>query len=91
MDFASKCDILADAWTVFDNDEDWEALITYADLGLPFAFGVANGFILDLSPEGEAMIQDSWEHLCNLMDLPDDEEWESLEAMMIAAKLIPAG
>ena len=85
MDLVRKCDILTEVWSKFDEDEEWEAFIEYLDLSLPFAFGVAKGLIVELSPEGQSMIQAAWEYLCGQLDLPEEGEWESLEEMLKAS------
>jgi hypothetical protein len=88
MNLVDKCDILSDAWDVFGEDEVWTGFFDHADLGIPFAFGVSNGYILDMSPEGEALIQDTWEFFCTILNLSSVQEWEGLEEMMIAAGIL---
>lgn len=44
-DFEAKCEILADVWMEYRDDEAFVELMDFADLGFPFAYALANGMI----------------------------------------------
>lgn len=88
MKLLEKAVILADLWEIFDGDENWEPFFRYSDLGIPFAFGVSNGYILDLSMEGERVIEETWDFVCDIMQLDPDGEWEDTASFLKSANYV---
>jgi len=43
--YSNKCQILADLWTDYRDDDQFRDFIEYNDLGLPLAYSVANGIV----------------------------------------------
>jgi hypothetical protein len=43
--FQDKCNILSELWMNYRNDDNFEEFIKYNDLGLPLAYGIANGIV----------------------------------------------
>jgi hypothetical protein len=70
--FSKRCEILADLWLNYKNDEQFQDFINYNDLALPFAYAVANN-ILDISVETqiEYFIDEAWRLLLEGLGLED--------------------
>jgi hypothetical protein len=75
MELIDKANVLAELW-MLDRDH---RVCEYADLGMPYAFGVATGDILDLSPDGEKMVNDAWEYFCNTFALNPNDDLTDLD------------
>jgi len=43
--FGNKCEILADLWMNYRNDEEFKDFVEYNDLGLPLAYLIANNIV----------------------------------------------
>jgi hypothetical protein len=44
-DYNAKCEILADVWMEYRDEDAFKELFDFADLGFPLAYAVANGII----------------------------------------------
>lgn len=69
--FENKCDILAELWINYKNDEEFEDFITYNDLGLPLAYAVSTG-IADTNPKIEGFINDTFALLLSGLEREDE-------------------
>ena len=79
--FSNRCEILADLWLGYRQDEEFRDFIEYNDLGLPLAYAFAN----DIAKEteiAERYINESYELLAESLGVSDTEEFENLEAML---------
>lgn len=75
MELIDKANVLAQLWLI-DRDND---VCVWADLGMPYAFGIAQGDILALSAEGEKMVDDAWLYFCKSFGLNPDDDHTSLD------------
>ena len=75
MELIDKANVLAQLW-MLDRDND---VCVWADLGMPYAYGIANGDILHLSDEGENMVNEAWEYFCKAFDLNTDDDLTDLD------------
>lgn len=82
MDLMDKARILKDVWNVFEDDERFDAMFTYANLGFPFAHGLAEGYILRLSPSGESFVMETWDYFCEFVQVDYDAEWNDLNHIL---------
>jgi hypothetical protein len=85
--FADKTGILGTLWIEFRADEDFTDFIEYNDLGLPMAYMVAEGLIKECSPTGEALIEETFNMFCELLEITD-EDFEVLEDINLGAVLM---
>ena len=75
MQLIDKANVLSQLW-MLDREHD---VCVFADLGMPYSFGVANGDILNLSAEGEEMIEATWRYFCNYFSLNPDDDLTNLD------------
>lgn len=80
-EFLNKCDILAELWLDYRNEEDFEDFVEYNDLGLPLAFAISQD-IIAVSPRAEVYIDEAFDLLLAAVDVEDDG-FESLADIML--------
>lgn len=80
--FDKRCEILADLWLNYKNDDEFLDFIEYNDLGLPLAYAFDNG-ILDYSASEKAkpFVDEAWGLLLAGMEV-EDTGYESLNALL---------
>ena len=83
--FEKRCEILADLWLMYKDDETFADFIEYNDLGLPLAYAIDND-IIDKTDKASAFINEAWglllagmsqedtgfDGLNDLLDLPQE-------------------
>ena len=58
--FSSQCQILADLWMDYREDEEFKDFIDYNDLGLPLAYAIANKMV-EPTLLGENILGETWD------------------------------
>ena len=69
--FSNKCQILADLWMEFREDEEFVDFVEYNDLGLPLAYAVCNNLVAKIAPSGESLIEETWDLFLSGLGLED--------------------
>ena len=82
--FENKCEILADVWLTYRNDEDFQDFISYNDLGLPLAYALANG-IVKKSDECTRFVEEAFALLLAGLGIDEDTGYEFLEEVLTDA------
>ena len=59
--FSNRCQILADLWMNFRDDEEFLDFVEYNDLGLPLAYAMSSNIVTKLSVAGEDLINETWD------------------------------
>jgi len=68
--FENKCQILAEIWLDYRDDEDFEDFIAYNDLGLPLAYAIVEG-IVESTDMAERFIDESFSILLSGLEIED--------------------
>lgn len=76
-DFESRALILGQLWINFKDDEEWTDFFEYNDLGLPLAFGFAEG-VINHTETLEKYINETWDLFIVGLDI-EDTGFERLE------------
>lgn len=84
MQLIDKARIIADFAEAHGGQPDWIDFMQYNDLGIPYAVGLSNGHILDMSDTGERFILDTWNDLCTTLDIDTDAEYAFLDDLFSA-------
>jgi hypothetical protein len=79
--FSRKCNILAELWLGYRQDEQFRDFIEYNDLGLPLAYAFSNELATP-TVIAERYIEESYDLLLEALGLPDSALFESLEEML---------
>jgi hypothetical protein len=82
--FSDKCQILAELWLSYRNDEQFEDFLEYNDLGLPIAYALANS-IVKSTDMAERFVEETFDLLLAALEL-EDEGWDSLDQMLSISK-----
>ena len=79
-DFSTKASILADLWINFRDDEELQDFCEYNDIGLPLAYFIHTDLV-KTSDEGAAHVEETFNLLCDALNLDLDGDYESLNHM----------
>lgn len=82
--FSSKCEILADLWLNYREDENFTDFVEYNDLGLPLAYLVFSN-IAKIEEYGERFINETFDLLLAGLDI-EDKGYETLEQVFEEAE-----
>lgn len=74
-------ELLAQFWVEAKGIEVWDEFLRFNDLALPYALGLTLGHI-DANENTARFIDQTWNLLCRVLDIPADREYDGLEAMM---------
>ena len=80
--FSNRCEILADLWLGYRQDEEFRDFIEYNDLGLPLAYAFANESAKE-TEIAERYINESYELLAEALGVSETEEFECRDAMLV--------
>lgn len=69
--FSSKCEILAELWMNYRDDQDFVDFIEYNDLGLPLAYAIFNN-IVESKPASVEMINETFTLLLAALQIEDE-------------------
>lgn len=79
-EFRSKCEILADLWLNYRDDEEFRDFVAYNDLGLPLAYAIANS-IIEQNGIVEPFINEAWDLLIAGLGI-EDTGFEALDELL---------
>lgn len=80
MDFDTKAEIVAECWMIVRDQEAWQELLKYGDLGFPLAYSHVNK-IATLEEKGTGFVEDVYTVMVATLGIPD-EEYADFEAML---------
>ena len=87
--FERKVSILSELWMEYRNEEAFQDLFAYNDIGFPLAWAFNAGIVESSYPDAEMMINDTWKMFLGLLglDVIDEEQqdWENLEQVFLDA------
>jgi hypothetical protein len=70
-DFSARCEILADVWMEYRDDEGFKDLMEFADLGFPLAYAVANGMV-ESTEIIDGFVNDTYDLLLKTLGVADE-------------------
>jgi hypothetical protein len=83
--FSNRCEILAELWLDYKNDEQFKDFVEYNDLGLPLAYAI-DGEIVQPTEIAEQYINETFELFVGALGLELDDYWTSLTQMLEYAR-----
>jgi hypothetical protein len=84
--FSKKCDILAELWIGFRDDDDFKDFIKYNDVSLPLAYFLSTGIVENPTLKGEGFIDETWDLMEQALELDPDAEWDNLIEILESIK-----
>lgn len=85
--YSNKCEILADLWMNYRQDEQFQDFIEYNDLGLPLAYAIAND-IVKSSEMAQKFIEESFDVFLAGLEIEDDN-FENLDDLLAESSWDP--
>lgn len=79
--FGDKCTILSELWLNYKKDEEFEDFIEYNDLGLPLAYCISEGIVVDVTPMAEKYVLETFDVLLAGLGI-EDEGFETLDELL---------
>jgi hypothetical protein len=81
QDFNGKCNILAELWFDYRDDEEFKDFIEYNDIGLPLAYLISSEIA---KPTGvaEQYVNETYELLSKALGVSDTIPYEGLDVML---------
>ena len=79
--FKHKCNILAEIWLNYRNDEELDDFIEYNDLGLPLAYAIAEG-IVESTPLAKTFVEETFDLLLSGLDMEEDTGFKNLDEIL---------
>jgi hypothetical protein len=78
--FSNRCDILAELWMNYRDNEDFKDFVEYNDLGLPLAYAISKEIVISTA-NSEMLIDETWEVFLAALDT-EDTGFESLDEVL---------
>ena len=86
--FSNKCGILAELWSDYRDEEQFQDFVQYADLGLPLAFCHASEIIsIETDSPAQEVVEEAWNVFVYGLGFEQDEGFESLDEILNKASL----
>jgi len=79
--FSKQCEILTELYMNFADDPEWETFFEKNDMGVPLALLIVNEACV-ATEDGMGWVQQSWNDLCEILDIDFFADYDSLEAML---------
>jgi hypothetical protein len=79
--FDDKCNILAELWIDYRDEEDLQEFISYSDLGLPLAFAIVENLVTP-TPRAKELIVESFALLLGSLEI-EDTGFTNVEELML--------
>lgn len=80
--------ILAEFFTDYRFEPDWVDFVTYNDLGLPLAYLVASGLVVQITEDGAKLIGETFNMLATIVGASPDGAYGTLDALFDAGDLM---
>lgn len=80
IDFSDKCNILAELWMNYRQDEDFEDFISYNDMGLPLAYFIHTELVTP-SEEAGKYIEETYNLFIAALGIEEDNNLTTLNEL----------
>ena len=78
--YSSKCQILADLWMEYRDDEEFKDFIEYSDLGLPLAYAISAG-VVESTLTAQGFIEETWNIFLAGLEI-EDSGFDTIEDVL---------
>jgi hypothetical protein len=83
--FFSRCEILAELWVEYRDDDQFKDFIAHQDIGLPLAYVISNE-IVKPTKIAKDYVNETFELFAVALGLEVDDDWTTLSQMIEYAK-----
>lgn len=78
IDYQTKCSILADLWQDYRDNKEFSNFIDYNDLGLPLAYFLSEGLVIEITEEGQQFINETFDIFITALKINEEEISEGM-------------
>jgi hypothetical protein len=82
--FSDRCLILGELWLEHRDEEEFEDLFAYNDLGLPLAYAISEGVVLS-TKAAKTLIDETWELFLGHLGIEEDAGFYNLDEVLDSA------
>jgi hypothetical protein len=82
--FSNKCDILAELWTEYKNDSQFQDFFDYNDLGLPLAYAISTQ-VISSTKLAENFVGETFDLFLDVLGIQEDTGFETLADVLMLA------
>lgn len=79
--FSNKCDILAELWMNYRQDEGFSDFIEYNDMGLPLAYFIHTDLVTPLD-EAKIYVEETFDLFIAALGVDPEQEYETLNDLL---------
>ena len=80
--------VLAEFFTDYRFEPDWVDFVTYNDLGLPLAYLVASGLVVQITEDGAKLISETFNMLVTIVGAEPNGNYQTLDGLFDAGDLM---
>ena len=80
-EFTTKCEILAELWMNYRDDEEFLDFVEYNDLGLPLAYMIANNIVTN-NDLASKFVEEAFDLLLSALGIDEDTGFENLDELL---------
>lgn len=86
--YQTKCNILADLWENYRDEETFDDFIEYNDLGLPMAYMLREGLVNEVTETGQLYINETFNLFIAALTIKEEEieDGTSLDSLLDMAE-----
>ena len=82
MDNRTKAEILVQFTQDEFNSGNFDEFFDYNDLGIPLSIAITQDMVI-LTDSGEELLEETWKELCLLFEANPDDEYESIDDLIV--------
>jgi len=83
-EFDKQCEILAELWIAYRNDESLADFFAYNDIGMPIAYCITEDLVV-ANARTEEIVKETWDMLIEALEVKDTG-YATLEELLTKAK-----
>lgn len=86
ISFSKKCEILSEVHVEAGWNDELNEFRKYNDVGLPLAYLLNIGMVELKGNEGKESIEETWELLCEALEVDKDKDYENIDDLVQQSK-----
>jgi hypothetical protein len=86
ISFSRKCDLLAEVHVEASWNDELNEFRKYNDVGLPLSYLLSIGMVELKGDEGRVHIEETWELLCEALEVDNDTDYSNIDEMISKSK-----
>ena len=79
--FSNRCQILADLWLNYRDDEEFLDFVEYNDLGLPLSYALSSNIVKE-TEVAQNLVNETWDLLLAALEIEEDTGFDNLDNLL---------